>query len=174
MLIGLAVTILPLVKLARRESQLAQEPFRRQLGPLRPVLEVVDDFVAYVRASISKELASFQLEFPIGFFCLDVLLHEFRDDLVLHGEFGLKLLDLAVLGLFDATVASRPLESLVGLVENPFDPVMDLAGLDSQFIGQVADSLLAAQVPPHHLCLLVGAKVPTCFRHKMILPRALC
>jgi hypothetical protein len=47
-LVGFAVAVLPLVVLACRQIQPAQEGFGRQLRAPRPVLDVVDDFVARV------------------------------------------------------------------------------------------------------------------------------
>jgi hypothetical protein len=46
-----------------------------------------------------------RLEFPIGFFCLDVLLHQFSNDFVLVDQLGLKLIDLPLLGRFRGGLA---------------------------------------------------------------------
>ena len=71
-----------------------------------------------------------------------MILHELGDDLVLLNEFGLEVLDLAVLGLLDARRPSWPvLERLLGLVEDELDPVVDLAGLKAE--------LMYASYQPH-------------------------
>jgi len=46
--VGLPVAILPLVKLARTQPQPGEQPFGGQFRPRRPMLEVIDDFVAGV------------------------------------------------------------------------------------------------------------------------------
>ena len=47
-LVGLAVATFPIMELARAEPQPAQQTFGGQFRALRPVVEVVDDFVARV------------------------------------------------------------------------------------------------------------------------------
>lgn len=45
-LVSLAVAIFPLIKLARAELHPDEQPIGRQFGALRPVFDVIDDFVA--------------------------------------------------------------------------------------------------------------------------------
>ncbi len=47
-LVGLAVATFPIMELARAEPQPAQQTFGGQFRALRPVVDVVDDFVARV------------------------------------------------------------------------------------------------------------------------------
>lgn len=47
-LVGLAIAPFPIVKLARAESQPAQQAFGGQFCANRPVADVIDDFVASV------------------------------------------------------------------------------------------------------------------------------
>jgi hypothetical protein len=93
---------------------------------------------------------------------------------VLVRQLGLELLDLTVFGPLAATASLRSLERLVGLLEHLLHPGVNLRRLDAQFIGQVADGLLSANVPPHHLCLLLCRERSPLSGHGMILPWALC
>ena len=45
-------------------------------------------------------------------------------------------------------------EGPLGLFEDLFDPQVDQAGLDLEFLGQVGDRLLPGQMPPDNLGLL--------------------
>jgi hypothetical protein len=45
-LVGLSVALLPLVELARAQYRPTQQAFFGQLGPVRPVVDVIDDLVA--------------------------------------------------------------------------------------------------------------------------------
>jgi hypothetical protein len=90
-----------------------------------------------------------------------VLLHELGDDLVLLDELRLEAFDLAVLDLLDARRATRRrLERSLGLVKDLLDPIVDLAGLDTELIGEVRDGLPAAQMSPNDLGLLIRREVP--------------
>ncbi|MBX3426903.1 MAG: hypothetical protein KF688_14585 [Pirellulales bacterium] len=111
---------------------------------------------------------------PHWLFCLDVLLHQLGDHLVLVGQLGPQLLDLAVFELFGLAIPRGLLERLVGLIEHLLDPSVNLAGLDAKFIGQVGDRLLPAQMTTHRRGLLLGRKVPALSRHGIFLPWALC
>jgi len=78
------------------------------------------------------------LEVPIGFFCLDVLLHEFCDHLILVNQLLFELLDPLVFEFVD--LGFGPLGNLFGpgrFLESPLDllkrqgnPLMDLCRLD--------------------------------------------
>ena len=54
---------------------------------------------------------------------------------------------------------------LGGLIENVPDPEVNLAGLNAQFIGQVGNRLLAAQMPAHNIRFLLGGKRSTSIGH---------
>ena len=82
-------------------------------------------------------------EFPKLFFCFDVLLEEFGDDLVLVGQLGFEQFDAAFPGLLDAAVLRGPLEGLVGLGQHGVDPGVNLAGLQAELLGQGGNGLLA-------------------------------
>jgi hypothetical protein len=47
-------------------------------------------------------------------------------------------------------------EGTLGLVQEPFDPEVDLAELNARFVGQVRDGFLANQAPPDDSGLFLG------------------
>ena len=53
----------------------------------------------------------------------------------------------------------RGLERTVGLVEDLLDPIVYLAGLDTELFGEVRDGLLADEMPPNGLGLLIRREV---------------
>ena len=65
MFVGLAIAIFPLVVLAGCQPQPIQEPPGRYVSPLRPVLDVIDDFVAYIMGNPHSLQSS-----PMAFFAL--------------------------------------------------------------------------------------------------------
>ena len=83
-----------------------------------------------------------------------MLLHQLGDDLILLGQLRLEAFDLAILDLLGARrTTGRGLERSVGLVEDLLDPIVYLAGLDTELIGEVRDGLLPAEIPPNELGL---------------------
>jgi hypothetical protein len=68
-----------------------------------------------------------------------VSFHEFGHDLVLLLELGLELLDLGLLGLFDALGLAAIGEREMSVLEELFEPVVELVGVDVEFIAQVGD-----------------------------------
>jgi hypothetical protein len=99
-------------------------------------------------------------------FLFDVFLHELGDDLVFMNELGLALLDLALFGALKVDGAARPnLQSLLGLVENLPDPVVNLAGLGAELFGKVRDGFLVAEVPADDLRFLCWREVLMSLTH---------
>src|SRR5258708_40135358 len=100
-----------------------------------------------------------------------MVFHELGDDLVLLNEFGPKVLDFAVLDLLDARRPSWPvLERFLCLVEDELDPIVDLAGLEAELIGEVGNELLAAEMASDDLGFLVWSEVSAGLLHRMPLP----
>ena len=66
---------------------------------------------------------------------------------VLLVEFGFELLDLGLLGLFDALGLAAVGEVEVSVLEELLEPVMELGGVDVEFIAQVGDWDLVDEVP---------------------------
>ena len=82
MAVDLSVAFEPCVVLARGELCPLEQVYAWQFGTFRPILRVVDNLVSDIvgrQSFTGKRL----LEVPIGFFCLDVLLHELCDHLIL-------------------------------------------------------------------------------------------
>src|ERR1700751_747826 len=95
-----------------------------------------------------------------------MVLHELGDDLVLLNELRLELLDLAALGLLDARGSAWPvLERLLRLVKDKLDPIVDLAGLEAELIGEVGDRLFAGEVATDNLGLLFRREVAATLLH---------
>jgi hypothetical protein len=70
------------------------------------------------------------IEFPSFFFCADVLLHQFGDDLVLLDEFGPQPGDFFLLGGKPLGLAfGDRMEGGLCLIEQDFLPSVDLVGL---------------------------------------------
>lgn len=91
-----------------------------------------------------------------------MLLHELGDGLVLLDESGPEPVELLGAELF---LAKRPISGVLefasGLIEDLLDPVVDLAGLQADLIGEVGDGLLAAEMATDDLSLLLGGEVST-------------
>src|SRR5580700_4103525 len=95
-----------------------------------------------------------------------MFLHELGDHLVLLNELGLEVLDLSVLDHFGAwRTTHRGLEGSRGLVEDLLDPVVNLAGLETELIGEVRDGFFADEMTPNDLGLLVGREMSSCLVH---------
>jgi hypothetical protein len=78
----------------------------------------------------------------------------------------LRYLDLAALGLLDARGASWPvLECLLRLVKDELNPIVDLAGLEAELIGEVGDRLLAGEVATDDLSLLFSSEAAATLVH---------
>ncbi len=130
----------------------------------RPILHVVDDRISNIVGG-PKRL----LEVPIGFFCLDVLLHEFGDHLVFVDEFLTEFLDLLLLELGDLGLGHfRHLLRLGCFLEGPLDviechgdPLMDLSRLDRQLFRDCGNRFFAFEVPPNDGRLLLSCKFST-------------
>ncbi len=157
------VALFPGVKLARPQPQPGEQGLGGQLGAVRPVADVIHDLVARVMGNPASVQSS-----PLGFFCLDVLLHQFGDDFVLVGQLGLELLDAAVLGLLDAAIATvldGSLEGLVGLGQDSVDPGMNLTRLQAKLFGKGRNRFLSSKMPANDLGLLLGGETTTGTTH---------
>ena len=90
--------------------------------------------------------------------------HEFGHDLVLTHELGLELLNLLVLGILDGPgLAARAAvgEGQVAVLEEFLEPVVELVGVNVEFIAQVGDRDLVDEVPFEDGDLLRLGKVTT-------------
>ena len=84
---------------------------------------------------------------PHFFFFLGEGFHELGHDLVLASELGFELLDLGLLGVFDGLGLAAIGEGEVAVLEELFEPVVELVGVDVEFIAQVGDGDLVDEVP---------------------------
>src|SRR4030066_62043 len=115
-------------------------------------------------------------EFPTGFFCADVLLHQLGDHFVLLTQLGLLALEL-LLQVLHASLGDRgglppppgPLQGPRRVLEETPLPLIDLVRLDAVLVTQVRDGDLLDQIPLQDGSLLVGAKVPSLGRHRILL-----
>ncbi len=72
--------------------------------------------------------------------------HELGHDLVLTGELGLELLDPGLLSIFDGLGLAAIGEGEVAVLEELFEPVVKLVGVDVVFITQVGNGDLVDEV----------------------------
>ena len=85
--------------------------------------------------------------------------HELGHDLVLAGELGFELLDFLVLGLLDGLALAAAGEGEVAVLEELFEPVVDLVGVQIEFIAQVGHGDLVDEVPFEEFVQLANANV---------------
>jgi len=96
---------------------------------------------------------------PNGFFCADVLLHQFGDDLVLLLELVLQASDLFLLDreLVGGTFGNG-MEGGLHVVEQNLLPSVDLIRLDPVLVTEVRNGHFIDQIPLENGRLLVRAK----------------
>ncbi len=73
--------------------------------------------------------------------------HEFGHDFVLADELGFELLDLGGVGILDGFGLAPVGEGEVTVLEEFFEPVVELVGIDVEFIAEVGNGDLVDEVP---------------------------
>ena len=73
--------------------------------------------------------------------------HKLGEDLVLASEFGFELFDFAFFGVFGCLGFAAVLESEMALLEETLEPVVNLGGLDVEFIAKVRNRNLVDEMP---------------------------
>ena len=73
--------------------------------------------------------------------------HELGHDLVFAHEFGFELLDFLVLGILAGLVLAAISKGEMAVLEEFFEPVVELVGIDIEFIAQVGNGNLVDEVP---------------------------
>ena len=73
--------------------------------------------------------------------------HEFGHDLVLAEELGFELFDLVVLGVLDGLALAAVGEGEMAVLEELLEPVVELVGVEVEFIAEVGDGDLVDEVP---------------------------
>jgi len=94
-----------------------------------------------------------------------MLFHEFAEYGVLALELRFKLFDLVVLGVLDGFALAAVGESQMAVLEELLEPVVELVGVDVEFIAKVRDGNLVEEVPFEDGDLLGVGKVTTLFTH---------
>jgi hypothetical protein len=95
-----------------------------------------------------------------------MVLHEFRDDLVLLSELGLEPLNkLGLKSLLTGWPPSGAVQRTLGLVEHLLDPGVNLAWLEAELIGEIGNRFLTAEVAANDLSLLRHGEMPTGASH---------
>ncbi len=94
-----------------------------------------------------------------------MLFHEFAEDGVLALELGLELLDLVVLGVLDGFALAAVGEGQMAVLEELLEPVVELVGVEVEFIAEVRDRNLVDEVPLEDGDLLGVGKVTTLRAH---------
>lgn len=76
-----------------------------------------------------------------------MLFHQFGKHGVFALQLGFELIDLAFPGVFDSLGTAAVLKSEMAVFEELLEPVVNLGGLNVEFIAQVGDRHLFEQVP---------------------------
>ena len=84
---------------------------------------------------------------PHFFFFLGKRFHEFGHDLVFAYELGFELLDFLVLAILAGLVFTAIGKGEVPILKEFFEPVVELVGVDVEFIAQVRNGNLVDEVP---------------------------
>ena len=90
-----------------------------------------------------------------------MLFHELGHDRVLALQLGFELLDLAILGVLDGLGLAAVVEGGWPFSKNSLSQLVELVGVDVEFIAQVGDGDLVDEVPFEDGDLLRSGKVAT-------------
>jgi hypothetical protein len=157
-LIDLAVTLFPVVKLAGAQAKPLEKLTRRELRPVRPAVDVVDDFITCVMGnpgSVQGPPSSF---FSCTCSCISSAITSFFSTSLLWSRAtSLALPEVAWHGV----VVQPGAPNQLGFVEHLLDPGVDLAWLDAEFISEVGNRFLAAEMAADDLSLLRHREMPT-------------
>jgi len=91
--------------------------------------------------------------------------HEFGHDLVFAGEFGFEAFDLLVLGVFGGLGVAAVIEGGMSVFEELFEPVVDLVGVDVEFVAEVGDGHFVDEVAFEDGDFLWAIEVPALLGH---------
>jgi hypothetical protein len=102
---------------------------------------------------------------PQDFFLLGESFHELGHDLVLANELGFELFDLTLLGVLDGLAFAAIVEGGVAVLEELFEPAVDLVGVEAEFIAKVRDGDLVEEMPFEDSDLLGTGEMTTLLVH---------
>ncbi len=71
--------------------------------------------------------------------------HQLGHDLVLAGQLGFELFDLAFLGVLDGLALAAVVEGGMAVLEELLEPGVELGGVDVEFIAQVGNGTLSSR-----------------------------
>ncbi len=91
--------------------------------------------------------------------------HELGHDLVFALELGFELFDLVVLGVLDGLALAAVVEGEVAVLEELFEPAVELVGVEVEFIAEVGDGDLVDEVPFEDGDLLGAGEMTTLLVH---------
>src|ERR1022692_1555878 len=94
-----------------------------------------------------------------------MLFHELDKDGVLALELGLEQLDLAFLGVFDSFGLAAVVEGSMAVLEELFEPAVDLVGIEAELIAEVRDGNLVEEMAFEDGDLFAGGEVTTLLGH---------
>src|SRR5271154_6340899 len=90
-----------------------------------------------------------------------MLFHELAEHGVLALELGFETLDLVVLGVLDGLALAAVGEGQMAVLEELLEPVVELVGVDVEFIAQIRNGDLVDEVPLEDGDLLVIGEMTT-------------
>jgi hypothetical protein len=91
--------------------------------------------------------------------------HELGHDLIFAGELGFELFDLALLGVLDGLAFAAIVEDGVAVLEELFEPTIDLVGVEAKFIAEVRNGDLVEEMAFEDGDLLGPGEVTTLLVH---------
>jgi hypothetical protein len=94
-----------------------------------------------------------------------VLFHEFGEDGVLTLQLGFEPLDFVVIGVLDSLALAAVVEGGVAVLEELFEPAVDLIGVKAEFIAQVRNRDLVQEMTLKDSDLLGTGEVTTLLGH---------
>ena len=100
-------------------------------------------------------------DLPKLFFSTVCVFQEFGHDLIFASELGFEPLDLLVLRVLDRLGLAAVVEGGMAVLEELFEPAVDLVGVKIEFIAEVRDGNLVDEVPLEDGDLLGAGKMTT-------------
>ena len=94
-----------------------------------------------------------------------MLFHEFGKDGVLALELGFEAFDFLVIGVFDGLGLAAVVEGGMAVLEELFEPAVDLVRIKAQFIAQVRDGDLVEEMAFEDGDLFGAGEVTTLLGH---------
>jgi hypothetical protein len=94
-----------------------------------------------------------------------MLFHELGEDGVLALELGFEAFDFLVSGVFDGLGRAAVVKGGVAVLEELFEPAVELVGIEAQFIAQVRDGDLVEEMAFEEGDLFGAGEVTTLLGH---------